>query len=38
MKQIITMQQLQQYCLDHNKRAVFHSGKYCGLEHQKDWI
>ena len=35
---ITTMQQLKQYCLDHNKRAVFNSGQFRGLKYQGDWI
>lgn len=35
---ISTMQGLSKYCLNNNKQAVFHSGRFCGLEYQGDWI
>ena len=37
-KEIKTMQQLQQYCLNNNKRAVFNSGQFRGLMYEGDWI
>jgi len=37
-KEIKTMQQLNEFCLNNNKRAVFLRGKYSGLKYQGDWI